>query len=96
MSNCVDFDRGLAIRPSHRAFRFRNAFFIAIAAAMLLISLPGFAEAQSFRQGVSAFNRQDYVSASRVFIPLAEQGVPSAQSSLGFMFVVPPGRGAGR
>jgi TPR repeat protein len=54
--------------------------------AVLLFSNGDLAEAQSFRQGVSAFNRQDYVSASRVFIPLAEQGVPAAQSYLGFMF----------
>ena len=53
---------------------------------MLLLANSEAAEAQSFRQGVSAFNRQDYVSASRVFIPLAEQGVPAAQSYLGFMF----------
>ena len=53
---------------------------------MLLFSNGDLAEAQSFRQGVSAFNRQDYVSASWVFIPLAEQGVPAAQSYLGFMF----------
>jgi TPR repeat protein len=54
--------------------------------AVLLLSNNDVAEAQSFRQGVSAFNRQDYVSASRVFIALAEQGVPAAQSYLGFMF----------
>jgi TPR repeat protein len=54
--------------------------------AALLFSNGDLAEAQSFRQGVSAFNRQDYVSASRVFIPLAERGVPAAQSYLGFMF----------
>jgi uncharacterized protein len=54
--------------------------------AALLLANGDLAEAQSFRQGVSAFNRQDYVSASRVFIPLAEQGVPAAQSYLGFMF----------
>jgi TPR repeat protein len=54
--------------------------------AALLFSNGDPAEAQSFRQGVSAFNRQDYASASRIFIPLAEQGVPAAQSYLGFMF----------
>jgi TPR repeat protein len=31
-------------------------------------------------------NRQDYVSASHILIPLAEQGVAAAQSYLGFMF----------
>src|ERR1700722_17722915 len=61
-------------------------FLIAVTAAMLLLAAGGFAQAQSLRQGVSAFNRQDYVSASRIFIPLAERGVASAQSYLGFMF----------
>jgi TPR repeat protein len=59
---------------------------VAVTAVILLFSAIEVAEAQSFRQGVSAFNRQDYVSASRIFIPLAEQGVPAAQSYLGFMF----------
>ena len=58
----------------------------AAAAGMLLLSAAIPSHAQSFRQGVSAFNRQDYVQASRVFIPLAEQGSPSAQAYLGFMF----------
>ena len=44
------------------------------------------ADAQSLRQGVSAFNHQDYQRASRIFIPLAEQGQPSAQAYLGYMF----------
>ena len=61
-------------------------FFIAAAALVLLLFGGKVAEAASFRQGVSAFNRQDYVSASRIFIPLAEQGERAAQSYLGFMF----------
>lgn len=61
-----------------------RAFFIVVAALLLAAGSP--AEAASFRQGISAFNRQDYVSASHIFIPLAEQGVPAAQSYLGFMF----------
>jgi TPR repeat protein len=72
-------------RPSISG-RLRRAFCIAIAATALLMSAGNFAEAQSFRQGASAFNRQDYALASRIFIPLAEQGVPAAQSYLGFMF----------
>jgi TPR repeat protein len=82
-------DGKMAIRPERRyAFRrcAARAFFIAAAVAAMLLSAGSFAEAQSFRQGVSAFNRQDYVSASRTFIPLAERGVPAAQSYLGFMF----------
>jgi hypothetical protein len=65
---------------------FLGFLFAAAGAAALLLSTPTFANAQSLRQGVSAFHRQDYVSASRAFIPLAEQGVPAAQSYLGFMF----------
>jgi TPR repeat protein len=67
------------------SYRWIRTIIVAGVAA-LLFSNGDLAEAQSFRQGVSAFNRQDYVSASRVFIPLAEQGVPAAQSYLGFMF----------
>lgn len=44
------------------------------------------ASAQSMRQGVAAFNRQDYQRASRVFIPEAERGNPVAQTYLGFLF----------
>jgi TPR repeat protein len=59
---------------------------VAVGAAPLLLSTIGVAEAQSVRQGLSALNRQDYASASHIFIPLAEQGVAAAQSYLGFMF----------
>src|ERR1017187_8786599 len=69
-----------------RAWRLRWCFLVAAAAATLMLSGGNGAEAASFRQGVSAFNRADYLSASRVFIPLAEQGVAAAQSYLGFMF----------
>jgi TPR repeat protein len=44
------------------------------------------AQAQSLRQGVSALNRQDYVAASRTFIPLAERGNAPAQTYLAYMF----------
>lgn len=57
---------------------------IAVMTAALLLQTGAYA--QSFRQGVSAFNRQDYMQASRIFIPLAERGNPAAQTYLGFMF----------
>jgi hypothetical protein len=57
---------------------------IAVMTAVLLLQTGAYA--QSFRQGVSAFNRQDYMQASRIFIPLAERGNPAAQTYLGFMF----------
>jgi len=61
-------------------------FLAATGVAMLVFSTGSLAYAQSFRQGVSAFNRHDYPSASRNFIPLAERGNPAAQTYLGFMF----------
>jgi len=63
-----------------------KAFLGAVTVAMLLFSSGGLVQAQSFRQGVSAFNHQDYQRASQIFIPLAERGEPSAQAYLGFMF----------
>ncbi len=89
MSNCrtAEIDPGGTIlrhRPVlHRVI---SVFFPAAAAALLLLIAVGLAEAATFQQGVSAYSRQDYVSASRVFVPLAEQGDPTAQSYLGFMF----------
>jgi uncharacterized protein len=55
-----------------------------IALLSLVIVEP--AHAQSLRDGVAAYNRQDYVRASNNFIPLAERGVAPAQTWLGFMF----------
>ncbi|MGV7213998.1 tetratricopeptide repeat protein [Bradyrhizobium sp. UFLA05-112] len=57
-----------------------------LATIALLILSSGPIEAQSLGQGVSAFKRQDYVAASRAFIPLAERGHAAAQSYLGYMF----------
>src|SRR5438552_15145806 len=68
------------------ADRLRCFFPAAAAAAILLVSTGDFVEAASIRQGVSAFNRQDYAAASPVFIRLAEHGDPAAQAYLGFLF----------
>jgi TPR repeat protein len=66
--------------------RLRPLVFAMAAAAALMVSAGDFAEAASFRQGVSAFNRQEYLLAAQNFFPLAEQGDAAAQSYLGFMF----------
>jgi TPR repeat protein len=66
--------------------RLRRIGFATAAAAALLVSAGEFAAAASFRQGVFAFNRQEYLLAAQNFVPLAEQGDPAAQSYLGFMF----------
>ena len=56
-------------------------------ATFALLFLPAIpAHAQSLGQGLSAFQRQDYVTASRILIPLAERGNAAAQSHLGFLF----------
>jgi TPR repeat protein len=54
--------------------------------AVLWFGAGHLAHAQSLRDGVVAYNRQDYVRASNIFIPLAERGVAPAQTWLGFMF----------
>ena len=51
---------------------------------------PG--SAGPFEDGVSAFVRGDYITARRLWRPLAEQGDAKAQFNLGVMYV----RGAGR
>ncbi len=66
--------------------RFARAVTACALLALMLPSLAAPASAQSLRQGVAALNRQDYMAASRVFIPLAERGNPAAQSYLGFLF----------
>jgi hypothetical protein len=74
-------------RLRHQPFAIRpRRFFSFSLAAVLLLSTPCPAAAQSLRQGVAAFDRQNYVQASRVFIPLAERGDAAAQTYLGFMF----------
>lgn len=64
------------------------------ASLLVLVAVIGPLHAQSLDQGVAAFKRQDYVAASRAFIPLAERGSATAQSHLGFMFET--GRGVPR
>jgi hypothetical protein len=55
-------------------------------AVLVMLALSAPAHAQSLGQGLSAFQRQDYVTASRIFIPLAERGSAAAQTRLGFLF----------
>jgi hypothetical protein len=86
--NGVNFwDRGVS--PGRGFALLRHAVGALLVATVMLPQLLCAATpagAQSLRQGVSAFNRQDYAQASRVFIPLAERGNPPAQAYLGFMF----------
>ena len=61
-----------------------RSFVAGVAIPFFLSSIP--AGAQSFRDGLAAYNHQNYVRASSIFIPLAERGDGAAQSYLGFMF----------
>lgn len=70
--------------PQARGFSRRAGWDCAAILLTLAFAIP--AHAQSLRQGVSAFHRQDYVTASRIFIPLAERGNAAAQTYLGFLF----------
>jgi TPR repeat protein len=83
-----DFDAKQVALLKRRSMsdRVRRGFFGFAVAAALLVSAGDFAEAASFRQGVSAFNRQEYLLAAQNFFPLAERGDPAAQAYLGFMF----------
>jgi TPR repeat protein len=60
--------------------------FLSLGLAAMVLAAAADAKAQSLGQGVSAFRRQDYVAASRAFIPLAERGNAAAQTYLGFLF----------
>ena len=71
-------------RRRHAGVLRRAGWALAAVVLLLLPAMP--ARAQSLGQGVSAFQRQDYATASRVFIPLAERGNAPAQTYLGFLF----------
>jgi uncharacterized protein len=64
--------------------RGRSAWLFFVAALFLVAT--GLAEAATLRQGIAAFNRQDYVVAAQIFMPYAERGQSSAQAYLGFMY----------
>ena len=53
---------------------------------MLMLSFSHAAIAGDFKDGVAAYNKQDFATALRIFTPLAEQGLPLAQSNLGVMY----------
>jgi hypothetical protein len=85
-ANSTVCDRMMRLRRSAIPFGSTRRLLVLALSAVMLLSTAIPVHAQSFRQGVAAFNRQDYAQASRVFIPLAERGNPSAQAYLGLMF----------
>jgi uncharacterized protein len=71
----------------------RLVFAVGLATAVLSFG-GSLAEAATLKQGVAAFNRQNYMLAAQIFTPYAERGNPSAQTYLGFMYET--GRGVPR
>jgi TPR repeat protein len=57
-----------------------------IGAVAIALSVGTLAHANSLTGGTAAFGREDYVTAARLLGPLAERGVATAQTHLGFMF----------
>ncbi len=72
--NALDPDRAMRSRTAARD-HLKRMFRIGAAASALWLSSGHYVEAASFRQGVFAFNHQNYVAASRV-----------AQYSLGLLY----------
>jgi TPR repeat protein len=68
-----------------RLFLRKGLVACAVAVGLCLLT-AGLAQAQTLRQGIAAFNRQNYVQAAQIFTPLAERGASSAQAYLGFMY----------
>jgi uncharacterized protein len=60
----------------------------------LLLTVAAFAPAMaapSLRQGLAAMERQDYAKAAAILGPLAQNGNPEAQASMGYLYEI--GRG---
>ena len=56
-----------------------NAIRTALLAAIIAMGVGGAAMAGPLEDAVAAFQRQDYMTAIRLFRPLADQGDPVAQ-----------------
>lgn len=52
----------------------------------VLFALVAPASAQTFGEGLSAYNSGDFTRAIRIWHPLAERGEPSSQAGLGFLY----------
>jgi hypothetical protein len=80
MSNAsypANFRQSAALFRTHAARRPLWVALVTLGVAFLILGVD-LAQAQSLRQGVAAFNRQDYVLAARIFTPYAECGAPTA------------------
>ena len=59
--------------------------FPVLMVCILLLENAGVSHSADFQRGVEAYNKSDYVTALREWLPLAEQGDADVQYSLGVM-----------
>ncbi len=62
----------------------RKSFKLLIVCVALFTGLPAFSA--DFYTGVVAYNKGDYATALREWVPLAQNGHPNAQNNLGVMY----------
>lgn len=74
----------LRLKIALRKIALRNIMFLLLAAALCAAPLP--ARAQSFAEGLHAFNAAQYGKAFGNWWPLAVRGHAKAQAALGFMY----------
>ena len=81
------------VRARHQSSREGNSARVRAACLRLLLLLvistafgPS-ARADAFAQGTRAYDRQNYVLAARILMPLAEQWDPRAQTYIGVMYL---------
>jgi TPR repeat protein len=76
----------LTAAPANIVRWIRRALLAVVAGLALSMLASDLAAAAALKQGVAAFNRQDYMVAAQILTPYAERGNASAQAYLGFMY----------
>jgi uncharacterized protein len=75
----------IVLRERFRVWDRVRSTLVALVTAMLILG-SSLASAATLKQGVAAFNRQDYMVAAQILTPYAERGDPAAQAYLGYMY----------
>jgi uncharacterized protein len=76
---------------AHRELKEMVNRFRAVVLALLLCIATPFAAFAGWDEGLAAYNRQDFKSALREWLPLAQQGNAQAQYSLGVIYAIGQG-----
>ena len=61
----------------------KSLTFLLFLTFLFLFSGSSVVFADDFQDGLDAYNRKDYKTAYKLFLPLAEQGNPHAETNLG-------------